>query len=69
MRTGVLLGEWYRDVGRTEEQQLPPREAFYSHFSGAEASTAEYELPERVWRVLRCAPEHSVSPGMQLPQQ
>lgn len=41
-------------VDRFNETQLPPKETFYSKWSGADISDEEYEHAQTVWEVFNC---------------
>ena len=47
---GVFPYEYYDSIERFDEEQLPSKEAFYSHLTGHAISDEDYNHTQQVWR-------------------
>ncbi|PFX12388.1 putative uncharacterized transposon-derived protein F54H12.3 [Stylophora pistillata] len=54
MRKGVYPYEWMDSIHKLDEQQLPPKEAFFSVLSGKGISDEDYTHAQDVWSVFGC---------------
>ena len=54
LRKGVFPYEYVDSFERLDEQQLPPREAFFSRLRGEEISEADYDYAQQVWTAFGC---------------
>lgn len=52
LRKGVFLYEWFDDIEKLNETQLPPIEAFFSTLKGEGISEEDYEHAKKVWDVF-----------------
>lgn len=54
IRKGVYCYEYVNDYSRFEEEELPPKEAFYSQLTKSGISDEDYQYAQRVWQELGC---------------
>ena len=53
LRKGVYPYEYMDSLERFEEEQLPPKEAFFSKLTNEEVSDADYQHAENVWNSFK----------------
>lgn len=63
IRKGVFPYDYVDSWERLDEQQLPPKEAFYNKLRDSGISDADYEHAKKVWRAFAC---HTLRDYMQL---
>ena len=54
VKKGVYPYEYVDDFSVFDEEELPPKEAFYSSLTKSGISDEDYEYAQRVWRELEC---------------
>ena len=52
MRKGVYPYEYMDSCEKMDEQQLTPKEAFYSMMTDSDISDEDYEHAQKVWRTF-----------------
>ena len=54
LRKGVFPYEWFDDIKKLDETELPPTEAFHSSLTREGVSEKDYEHAQIVWKKRRC---------------
>ena len=54
LRKGVFPYEYLESFDKFNDQQLPPREAFFSSLRGEECKQEDYDYAQQVWRTFSC---------------
>ena len=52
LRKGVFPYDWLDDFDKLNENQLPPKESFYSKLRGEDISDEDYEHAKKVWKTF-----------------